>query len=312
MNTEIPATVIEGLKKFVCLMALTGMVSCSGSSAPTTALSADVKNAVGPDSIAASLEIVPSPAPATKNSKLAAIPKGFAFGPAKVEWFVNKEPAPNASGIFFDASNTKRGDEVEARVIVGGAQLRSNIVKIGNTVPELSRLKIMPEVFKKGDRLYVEAVGSDADGDNVSILYEWTVNGVAAGKEKTIGAAIRRGDKVAVTITPYDGQDYGLATTLTREIRNMPPSFSEDHKSSFDGSVFTCRLNAEDPDGDTLAYSLKSAPEGMTINPNTGLVTWNVPPEYNGRTPFIAVVKDGSGGEATCNLYVEISPEKRK
>ena len=40
--------------------------------------------------------------------------------------------------------------------------------------PELTSIKIMPEIFKAGDTLYVDVVGSDIDGDEVTILYEWT------------------------------------------------------------------------------------------------------------------------------------------
>ena len=50
-----------------------------------------------------------------------------------------------------------------------------------------------------------------------------------------------------------------------------------DHKNfNFDGSVYTYQVKATDPDEDKLTYSLKSAPAGMTIDPKTGAIQWNV------------------------------------
>ena len=50
----------------------------------------------------------------------------------------------------------------------------------------------MPEVFKAGDALYIEASGSDIDGDAVTIIYEWIKNREPAGSSKQIGIPIKR------------------------------------------------------------------------------------------------------------------------
>jgi hypothetical protein len=70
-------------------------------------------------------------------------------------------------------------------------------------------------------------------------------------------------------------------------------------------------LKATDPDGDTLTYALKSAPAGMTINPSTGLIKWNVLPEFIGKAPITVSVKDGHGGEVMQSFTIDITPEKR-
>jgi hypothetical protein len=38
--------------------------------------------------------------------------------------------------------------------------------------------------------------------------------------------------------------------------------------------AYTYDVDATDPDGDTLTYSLTTKPAGMTINPSTGLINW--------------------------------------
>ena len=42
----------------------------------------------------------------------------------------------------------------------------------------------------------------------------------------------------------------------------------------------------------------------MTINSSTGLVKWNVPAEFTGKTSFTVFVSDGRGGEAVPDLSV--------
>jgi hypothetical protein len=152
----------------------------------------------------------------------------------------------------------------------------------------------------------VEASGSDMDGDNVAILYEWTKNGEPAGKGRAIDSQIKRGDKISVKITPFDGEAYGQSIILNREVRNMPPMIVEDKKFNFNGRNFSCQLKAADPDGDTMNYSLKSAPSGMTINPSTGLITWAVPSDFKGKASFTACANDGRGGEAVQTFNVDI------
>ena len=43
------------------------------------------------------------------------------------------------------------------------------------------------------------------------------------------------------------------------------------------GEEYTYDVDATDPNGDTLTYSLIRNPSGMGINENTGLITWGYP-----------------------------------
>jgi hypothetical protein len=256
-----------------------------------------------------SMEIRPSEA--TRNSTLAVTLQGGDYQEAKIEWLVNgnsvgSQTVPNQ----FKTEDTRRGDTVQAKTIIGGEEILSNTVMINNTPPELSRVKIMPEIFKPGDRLYVDASGSDIDGDDVTVEFEWTINGEPAGNGREIGNQLKRGDRISVKITPYDGELYGESVTLNREIRNMPPVVAEDKEFIFDGNTYTYHIKATDPDGDDLTYALKTAPEGMTVD-SSGLIKWSVPTNFNGKAPVSVSVSDGNSGEAMLNFSVEITTEKR-
>lgn len=219
------------------------------------------------------------PSEATRNSTLNLTVKGGNSHDTKIEWLVNGNPvAPQAIRNQFKTAETRKGDKVQAKAIIGGKEILSNIVIIKDTPPELSSVKIMPETFKPGDKLYIDAAGSDIDGDDVTVSFEWTKNGEPAGNSKEINAEIKRGDRISVKITPYDGETYGNPITLNREIRNLPPMIAKENKSIFDGKTYTYQINAVDPDEDQLTYTLKEGPDGMTIDPANGIITWEVPP----------------------------------
>lgn len=242
------------------------------------------------------------------------IPKGFNLSDAKVEWLVNGNPVINTVPHQFKTIDTKKGDKVQAKVTVQGKEILSNIVQIKNAPPEISQAKILPEVSKSGNILRVDVIGSDIDGDNVTFTYEWTKNGEPVGNNERLDVPLKRGDKISVKITPFDGEAYGRPVVLEREISKVPPKIIEDKKFNytFDGKVYTYQVKAIDPDGDTLTYSLKSAPQDMIINPKTGLIQWNVPADFKGKAPFIVSVSDGHGGETSQSLTVEIRSEARK
>lgn len=259
-----------------------------------------------------SIEITPKDA--SRNSTLYVVPKGFNLPDARIEWLVNGKPVISSLPYQFKAADTRRGDTVQAKAIIEGREILSNIIQITNTPPEISKVKIMPEVFKPGDMLYVDVAGSDIDGDEVTISYEWTKNGEPAGDKKQLGVPLKKGDKISVKITPFNGESYGRSVVLHREIMNMPPSIVEDKgfKYNFDGKVYTYQVKAFDPDGDQLMYSLKSAPQGMNINSTTGLIQWDVPADFKGKAPFTVSVTDGHGGEAMQNFTLDIKAETKK
>ena len=80
--------------------------------------------------------------------------------------------------------------------------------------------------------------------------YEWTINGQSAGSSNDSISGFKRGDKVAVRITLYDGDKLWLSRYITMEIGNTVPFVIEHKEDSFDGKIFTTQINAKDPDGD--------------------------------------------------------------
>jgi hypothetical protein len=257
-----------------------------------------------------SIEINPSEA--TRNSILNLSVKGFKLEDAKIEWLVNGDRVNfQETPKQFKTAGTNKNDAVQAKAIIDGKEILSNTVIIVNAPPELNRVKIMPEVFKPEDKLYIDAAANDVDGDDVSIVYEWTLNGELSGNTKEITSEVKRGDKISVKVTPHDGEAYGSSITLNREIRNLPPMLAKENKPVFDGNTYTCQINAVDPDGDNLTYTLKEGPQGLTIGPESGTITWDVPPGYTGNQNIKVLISDNQGGELLAPFILKINSVTR-
>jgi hypothetical protein len=257
-----------------------------------------------------SLEIVPMDA--SRDTVFYAIPRNFKLTDGQLEWLINEQPAKDVSAPHFTASQVRKGDSVQARATVNGLQLLSNTVVIKNSPPEISGIRIMPKAFKPGDTPYADVASRDRDDDAVSMSYSWTINGQPAGVGQKLATMPRRGDKLLVTVIPFDGTDHGDPVEKDLEIGNIPPMIVEHKEFTFDEKVYSYQVKATDPDGDTLTYSLKSSPEGMTIDPSAGLFQWVVPPDFTGEKNVTVVVTDGHGGSSTYTLKLTIQQQPSK
>lgn len=300
--------------RLLCCIALLLFISCSSEKLTDSTKKSSEKESrtaseqsqpfVSPKSEPYSLEI--TPVNASRNSTLKVIAQGFKLSDAKIEWLVNGQLTQSPISSQFNARETKKGDNVQVKAVIEDKEILSNIIEIKNAPPEIIRVKILPEIFKPGDTLNVDVSASDIDGDEVSIAYDWTKNGEPVGNSKRLDVPLKRGDKISVRITPFDGELYGSTVILNREIKNMPPMIIEDKKYHFDGKVYTYQIKATDPDGDTLTYTLKQAPKGMVIDKTTGLITWQASEKDKNRYPVTVQVTDGQGGEALYNFDITI------
>lgn len=303
---------------FIALLLLLCSVSCSSDknreggqqaapglgSEPSSALSgSDLSSAPAGGDF--SLKITPESG--TRSSTFSVVAQGFGVGDAIIEWSVNGKPVPAASPNQFNAKDLRKGYTLQVKATINGKEIRSAPITIRNSAPEITDAKI---VVESGSALSVEAAARDADGDDVTLQYEWIVNRTQAGSERRLMRTFKRGDYVTVNITPYDGEDYGRPVVLQRIFGNLSPVVRDDKKVTFDGKVYTYQISAVDPDGDTLTYSLRSGPPGMTVDASTGLVRWVVPKDFVGKAPATVVVSDGHGGETRYNFNAIIRIEE--
>ena len=186
---------------------------------------------------------------------------------------------------------------------------------IGNHPPKITSLKVSPEIPVVGDVITTEAKTFDQDGDPISVKYSWSKNDSPLSEisqSLKVTDDFKRGDKITLKVTPNDNQIDGSAVSIVVQIANAPPVISPSQDTfRFDGNLYSYQIKASDADKDTLTYSLKSAPSGMKINPSTGLINWNVPPEFQGRASVTVSVTDGHGNEVLQSFTLDLIPEQK-
>lgn len=192
---------------------------------------------------------------------------------------------------------------------VVGEAVQAPGVAVRNSPPEIRGVRFVGGDGRPGNTLGVETDGYDANGDAVQFEIAWQKNGQPAGIGNRLTAPVKRGDKVAVTVTPFDDKERGKSATLFREILNTPPVIEGQEQFQVTDNAVTFHVRASDADGDPLTYSLKDAPASMSIDRKTGLVRWVTSPGTTGKVPFTVIVSDGSGGESTARFSVTIAQE---
>lgn len=246
------------------------------------------------------------PREATRKATLVLSAIGFSLRDGRISWQVNGAPASSADIDRFDCAGTRKGDTVRAVAVVNGREVRSNDVVVGNTPPELTNVTLLPVTTAQGESLAVSASAYDADNDNVTIQYAWTVNDVPAGNGENLNRVLKRKDWVRVEVVAHDGQAYGNRVVLNQAIANHPPVFVEHQNFTFNGGTVVYQARALDADGDQVTYALASPVEGMSIDTASGTVVWKVPAGFRGEQPVTIVADDGHSGTArytvTCTI----------
>jgi len=61
-----------------------------------------------------------------------------------------------------------------------------------------------------------------------------------------------------------------------------------------EGALYTYEVEATDPEGDELTFTLLSHPDGMMINSSTGVISWTPTKDQIGENEVVVEVSDGS------------------
>lgn len=106
-------------------------------------------------------------------------------------------------------------------------------------------------------------------------------------------------------------QTFALSVTAAVVVGNQPPVFTS--SPVFTGQVgvaYSYDVNAADPNGDAITYSLDAASlaRGMTINAATGMISW-VPTTTTGSPfPVVVSITDSVNAPVTQSFSISVSP----
>ncbi|HEY9052416.1 MAG TPA: putative Ig domain-containing protein [Gammaproteobacteria bacterium] len=102
--------------------------------------------------------------------------------------------------------------------------------------------------------------------------------------------------QVGVKVTdPFDQSDEQHFTLIIANTNRAPQITSQALLEADENTLYEYRVTAIDLDGDDLSYELFEGPEGLNIDPETGVVTWVLGYEDAGTYPVSVKVTDDGG-----------------
>jgi hypothetical protein len=223
------------------------------------------------------------------------------------EWLTKGNPLSGQTGPTLAPHLLMRGDSVAVTVIpfdgkTQGPPYRTKDVLVGNTPPEVIQIVLEPSEARVGDRLRVKVEGGDADHDDIRYTFKWWRNNapLSEGEESVLETTtFARGDTIVVQVTPHDSAGPGKARFAEQiTIANSPPKITSTPPTVIREGRYEYTVAASDPEGDSLAYMLQTAPSGMIIDKTTGRIEWRITAETRGTHRVKVAVEDGRKGHA--------------
>jgi hypothetical protein len=150
--------------------------------------------------------------------------------------------------------------------------------------------------------LKVHEKSTDADGDSIFFSYQWEKNGAALmdeRKDTLERTRFKKGDSISVTVVPDDREIMGAPKGSNPvRISNSPPGIVSSPPSSIEGTKYVYQVKVNDPDNDPIRFGLKSGPKGMKIDPESGLIHWQIRKEDKGTHSIEIEVSDNEGAKS--------------
>ena len=199
-------------------------------------------------------------------------------------------PAPSVAGTTTEtktvtglSSNTlyyfaiKSSDEVPNQSGISNITSGTTLI---NTIPVMTAVTITPDpAYKSTATLTANPSATDADLDTITYSYQWKKGGVDISGQTASTLSntnFAKGDVITVTVTPYDGTDYGdPMTSAGLTISNSTPVMTEatiTPNPAYKSTVtLTANPAATDEDtSDTITYSYQWKKGGLDIAGQTG------------------------------------------
>jgi hypothetical protein len=171
-----------------------------------------------------------------------------------------------------------------------------------------------PEVIDPGDQSSAEGEGislpiqaSDPDGDGLSFeaaglpvgLEMDPMSGIISG---TLSYTASLSSPYAITITVSDdysppaNTEIGFAWTIT-DTNRSPIVANPGNQENVEAESVDLQIQADDPEGDPLSYVASGLPDGLIIDPDTGLIYGRLSSQSAGYHFVQVVVSDGAASQ---------------
>ncbi|MEM2869137.1 MAG: tandem-95 repeat protein [Thermoplasmata archaeon] len=174
-----------------------------------------------------------------------------------------------------------------------------------NDPPQIHSLP--PTIAQQGVLYEYQIRAYDPDGDELSYFLSAAPANMTIDQKKGLVAWTPRADQVGTVLVGLEVSDgLGGRASQSFHIRvmnvNDPPFIiTSPPVTARQGSLFTYRVLAQDPDGDSLQFTLASHPDGMSLTQEGGdaaVLEWLPSQASIGKREVVIVASDSHGGVA--------------
>ncbi|RYF78847.1 MAG: tandem-95 repeat protein, partial [Comamonadaceae bacterium] len=241
----------------------------------------------------------------------------YAVGQPPVHGVVTLNPT-TGTYTYTPAANYHGNDSFS--VVVSDGRGGSVTVSVPVTVTPVNDAPVAPNqnlTVAEDTPLSGQVGGSDVDGDALSYaLNTGPVNGSVTLNPNsgqftyTPNANFHGTDSFIVTVS--DGRGGTVNSTITIGVTpvNDAPTTANQALTTPEDVALGGQIQALDTDGDSLSYTLSTAPQhgSLSLNPATGQFVYTPAANYNGSDSFVVTVSDGKGGVVTSTVTVGVTP----
>lgn len=202
----------------------------------------------------------------------------------EVRWFVNGREI--GEGMQFVYEDAVQGDTIHAEVRPfdgkeWGSCYRVPAVVLSGGAPRVVALEITPqELFVTTPEVAVTALLEDPDNDSLQVICHWLVGDSVIPNTSNVlvlrNYDLKKGDVIVGSAFATDGQFRSEPFPFELHIANSPPVFKtriDSVKTRPDSLNYPVPII--DPDGDALTFRLLDGPDGVAIDPHTGVIWGN-------------------------------------
>ncbi len=144
-----------------------------------------------------------------------------------------------------------------------------------NTPPEITSTPVTGS--RPLEPFVYDVQATDADGDTLSYSLPTAPSGMTINSSTGLIQWTPDAEGVFSVVVSVDDGIFSTtqAFTLTIVLANEGPEITSTPSTSVDAGVtYQYQVEATDPEGEDISYSLTTAPLGMSINDTTGLISW--------------------------------------
>jgi hypothetical protein len=229
------------------------------------------------------------------------LPTGAEFDASSGFSWMPTEEQLGVHEVLFEVKDPHGSEDDELVVIM--------VTPKPNVVPTIEALE--PVLVSRGDKLSVQVVADDSDGDNAKLKYqlqnapgEMTIS--AKGLIEWTTSPEAEGGTMEVTVVVLDELESRAIGLLTVTV-NLPPALSGIGPQTVEaGQALVVKPSATDSDDTELVYSVNDLPVGAVFNPETGF-RWTPSENQVGLHEVKFVVTDPHGAKSSEGVTITVT-----